>query len=252
MLNALVPGLDKMRARMAQLRRAFDARPRRERLLLIGAAVAVTWILADNLWLAPAYKQWSAVNARRNAAVAAVKQLEVSLQRQSADTRNAEQQLRAEVVQLRKRVGEGDAALRAFGATLVSAPEMVPMLGRLLAQVGGLRVRSMQSLGHAEVGAAMPGPVAASAPAAAAAAAVKPVPANPTPTPNRAAALYRHGVELTIEGSYPDVVAFLLAVEAMPQHILWGGLQLKVEQHPKVVVTLRLYTLSQDRSWLEI
>lgn len=254
MLNTLASGLDKMRARLAQLRHAFDARPRRERLLLIGAAVAVAWMLADNLWLAPAYKQWSAVNARRNAAVAAVKQLEVGLQRQSADTRSAEQQLRADVVHLRKRVGEGDAALRAFGATLVSAPEMVPMLGRLLAQVGGLRLRSMQSLGSAEVGAAIPGPVAASAPAAAAA--VKPVPANPTltpnPTPNRAAALYRHGVELTIEGSYADVVAFLLAVEAMPQHILWGGLQLKVEQHPKMVVTLRLYTLSQDRNWLEI
>lgn len=252
MRNTLATGLDEMRARAAQLRRAFDVRPRRERLLLLGAAVAVAWILADNLWLAPAYKQWSAVDARRNAAVAAVKQLEVGLQRQSADTRSAEQQLRADVVQLRKRVGEGDAALRAFGTTLVSAPEMVPMLGRLLDQVGGLRLRSMQSLGRAEVGAAMPGPVAASAPAAAAAAAVKPVPANPTPTPNRDAALYRHGVELTIEGSYSDVVAFLLAVEAMPQHILWGGLQLKVEQHPKVVVTLRLYTLSQDRNWLEI
>ena len=252
MFNTIAPLLDKMRARTAQLRRAFDARPRRERLLMIGAGIAVVWMLADNLWLTPAYKQWSAVQARRNAAVAAVNQLKGELQRQSADIRNAEQQLRADVVQLRKRVGEGDAALRAFGATLVSAPEMVPMLGRLLDQVGGLRLRSMQSLGRVEVGPATTGPVAASAPAVTVV--VKPPSANPTPTPDpsRTAMLYRHGVELTIEGSYADVVAYLLAVEAMPQHILWGSLQLKVEQHPKVVVTLRLYTLSQDRNWLEI
>ena len=254
MFSTIAPLLDQMHARMAQLRRAFDARPRRERLLLIGAGIAVVWMLADNLWLTPAYKQWSTVQARRNAAVAAVKQLNSDLQRQTADTRNAEQQLRADVVQLRKRVGEGDAALRAFGATLVSAPEMVPMLGRLLDQVGGLRLRSMQSLGRVEVGPATTGPVAASAPAVTVV--VKPPSANPTPTstpdPSRTAMLYRHGVELTIEGSYADVVAYLLAVEAMPQHILWGSLQLKVEQHPKVVVTLRLYTLSQDRNWLEI
>ena len=254
MVSTAAPWFDKPRARMAKLRRAFDARPRRERLLLIGAGIAVVWILADNLWLTPAYKQWSAVQTRRNAAIAAVDQLNVEIQRQSADTRNAEQQLRAEVVRLSKRVGEGDATLRAFGATLVSAPEMVPMLGRLLAQFGGLRLRSMQSLGRMEVGAATTEPVAASSPAATAA--VKPPSATPTPpqtpSPNHTAALYRHGVELTIEGSYADVVAYLLAVEALPQHILWGGLQLKVEQHPKVVVTLRLYTLSQDRSWLEI
>jgi len=254
MFSTITPLLDKMRARLAQLRRAFDARPRRERLLLIGAGIAVVWMLADNLWLTPAYKQWSAVQARRNAAVAGVKQLNGALQRQSADTRNAEQQLRADVVQLRKRVGEGDAALRTFGATLVGASEMVPMLGRLLDQVGGLRLRSMQSLGRVEVGSAMTGPVAASAPAATTA--IKPLAANPapnpTPAPNRTAGLYRHGVELTIEGSYADVVSYLLAVEAMPQHLLWGGMQLKVEQHPKVVVTLRLYTLSQDRNWLEI
>ena len=262
MLSTIAPLLDQMHARMAQLRRAFDARLRRERLLLIGAGIAVVWMLADNLWLTPAYKQWSAVQARRNAAVAAVKQLNSDLQRQSADSRNAEQQLRADVVQLRKRVGEGDAALRAFGATLVSAPEMVPILGRLLDKVGGLRLRSMQSLGRVEVGPATTGLVAASTPGATAAtpaaAVVKPSSATPTSTPNalpdpsRTAALYRHGVELTIEGSYADVVTYLLAVEAMPQHILWGSLQLKVEQHPKVVVTLHLYTLSQDRNWLEI
>ena len=38
----------------------------------------------------------------------------------------------------------------------------------------------------------------------------------------------------------------------MPQRVLWGGISLKVEQHPKAVLTLRLYTISRDRHWLEI
>ena len=64
--------------------------------------------------------------------------------------------------------------------------------------------------------------------------------------------MYRHGVELTVEGSYADLLAYVRAIEAMPQRVLWAGMQLKVEQHPKVLLSLRLYTLSLDRSWLEI
>ena len=80
MFNTIAPWLDKAHERMTQLRRAFDARPRRERLLLIGAGIAVAWMLADTLWLTPAYREWSAVLARRNAAVVAVKQLNVDIQ----------------------------------------------------------------------------------------------------------------------------------------------------------------------------
>ena len=48
------------------------------------------------------------------------------------------------------------------------------------------------------------------------------------------------------------MLGYVQNIETMPQRVLWGGLQLKVEQYPLVVLTLRLYTLSPDRSWLEI
>jgi len=97
-------------------------------------------------------------------------------------------------------------------------------------------MRSVQSLSRTELGAS-PSASAASAPASTAAA---------------SSPLYRHGVEIVVEGSYADVVEYVRAIETMPQHVLWGGMQLQVEQYPKVVMTLRLYTLSPDRGWLEI
>jgi MSHA biogenesis protein MshJ len=220
--------MDRLRALASKLRRAFDARARRERLLLIGAAVAVVWMLGDSLWLTPAFKEWAAARARQSTAAAALQRLNAEIAQRGNETRSAEQQLRGEITQARERIAQGDAALRAFGATLVGAAEMVPMLDRLLAQSSGVRLRGVQTLARSEVGAATP--------AAA----------------NTAGALYRHGVELSVEGGYADVLAYVRAIESMPQHVLWGGLQLKVEQHPKVVVTLRLYTLSPDRNWLEI
>lgn len=221
---------DRACAAALRLQRAFDGRVRRERLLLIGAGIAIAWMLADSLWLTPAFKEWATARARHSSASAALQRLNDEVALRGNETRIAEQQLQGEVTQWRERVSQADAALREFGGSLVGAAEMVPVLDRLLAQTGGLRLRSMQSLGRTEVGAAAAPPVDA----------------------KTAGALYRHGVELSVEGSYADVLAYVQAIEAMPQRVLWGGLQLKVEQHPKVVVTLRLYTLSPDRSWLEI
>ena len=224
---------DRVRAGASRLQRAFDGRVRRERLLLIGAGVAIAWMLADSLWLTPAFKEWTSARARHTTASAALRRLNDEVAQRGNETRNAEQQLLGEVTQWRTRVSQTETALREFGGSLVGAAEMVPVLDRLLAQTGGLRLRSMQSLGRSEVG------VPAATPATAADA-------------KTAGTLYRHGVELNVEGSYADVLAYVQAIEAMPQRVLWGGMQLKVEQHPKVVLTLRLYTLSQDRSWLEI
>jgi MSHA biogenesis protein MshJ len=101
-------------------------------------------------------------------------------------------------------------------------------------------------------------PAAAAASAAAAAGVAAPEAASAASAPADAAqqpagpVLYRHGVELTVDGSYADLLTYLKALEAMPQRVLWGGVQLKVEQHPKATLTLRLYTLSLSRTWLEI
>ena len=252
MFGPLLTWSDHALTRVAQLRRRFDARAPRERVLVIGVAMLVVWFAGDQLWLTQATSDWSSAQVRRSAAVVAAERLSLETGRRSQEMRSVETQLRAELGAARERVERGDTRLRAFGASLVSAAEMVPMLDHLLARSNGVRLRSMQSLGRVEVG--VGGVAVAALPGTVAAAPVRP-PAASAPAGmdlKPGVALYRHGVELTIEGSYADVLAYLQGLETMPQHVLWGGLQLKVEQHPLVLLTLRLYTLSPDRSWLEI
>lgn len=225
--------LDPLLTTFAQWRRAFDALARRERLLLIGAAVAAICMLADLVWLTPAFKEWSAAQAHQRVAAAAVASLNNSIVLGS----DAEQLLRGEVAQWRQRVATGDRDLQTLRASLVGASDMVPLLDGLLAEAGGLHLRSMRSLEPTEVPTAAAGvtPIVA-----AVVGAVAP------------SGLYRHGIDLEVEGSYADVLAYLRAIETMPHRVLWGGLQLKVERYPKVVMSLRLYTVSEDRKWLEI
>ena len=241
--------LERPCALVKRARSAFDSRVLRERLLMLGVAVALTAYLADALWITPAFKQWTQSRARHTTASAGLERLNDDIARQVAETRALEQQLKLEVEQLRTRVQRTDAELHQVGTTLIPAVDMLPVLERMLAQVGGLRLRSMQSLGRTELAA---GAMPAAATPAAAPVAVAVAASSPAPKADASPVLYRHGFELTLEGSYADLLAYLRALEAMPQHVLWGGVQFKVEQHPRALLTLRLYTLSLDRSWLEI
>ncbi len=62
------------------------------------------------------------------------------------------------------------------------------------------------------------------------------------------AELYRHGLELTLRGSYFELMQYLNDLEKMPARLLWGGVDLQVEQYPEVRLTLQVHTLSTKRS----
>ena len=235
------------------LRRRFEQRAERERLLMIGVALALSLMLADRLWLSPALARFKLARAQQTTAQAALDALRANLLAlQNLDSAQARQQ-QAELASWRQRVRAGDATLRRHEDTLVGPDQMVSLLEQLLARQGQVRVRAMRSLGRVDLlNPGAPGAAAALAPdkapgsATAAGAAAATTAASAVPT------LYRHGVELVLEGGFADLLQYLRAMEALPQRVLWGSVSLKVEQHPKSVLTLRVYTISRDRHWLEI
>ena len=52
------------------------------------------------------------------------------------------------------------------------------------------------------------------------------------PRAGRIAELYRHGLEMTLRGSYLDLTAVPNGLEKMPARLLWGPVELQVEQYP--------------------
>lgn len=242
-----------LRAQWRRAARAFDARARRERIVLIVAACAAVLMLADRFWITPAFARLRAAGQQLAQAEATLATLQTENARMRGPGAAHAQMLDAEIAQWKQRLATQAQTLRAGQAALVGPQDIVTLLERMLPPHGRLRVRELRSLGRAEVrmnagapAAATPAPAPASTPAPAAAAVSAAVPGSP------AALLYRHGVELTVEGQWPDLVAYLQALETMPQRVLWGDLVLKVEQHPRTLLTLRVYTLSLDRGWLEI
>ncbi|HEX4927523.1 MAG TPA: hypothetical protein VFV74_05945 [Burkholderiales bacterium] len=65
-------------------------------------------------------------------------------------------------------------------------------------------------------------------------------------------AMFRHGIELTVSGTYVELYDYLRTLEALPSQLYWSRAELTVAEHPLLVLKLTLHTISFDRAWLVV
>jgi len=164
-------------------------------------------------------------------------------------------QERARLQAARAEIDRISAGLLAVQKGLVAPEKIAPLLENLLSGHGKLRLMAMKTLPVTGMNESF----TASAPPVAGGAAPVAAPAQPTqPTQPTAAApkprelLYRHGVEIVLQGSYLDMVSYMAALEALPVQLFWGKASLDAQQYPNSRLTLTLYTLSLDQKWMKL
>jgi MSHA biogenesis protein MshJ len=64
--------------------------------------------------------------------------------------------------------------------------------------------------------------------------------------------LYRHGVELAVKGSYFELLQYLEELEKRSSVLLWGSVELQVDQYPDVRLRVVIHSLSRNASLLAI
>ncbi len=64
--------------------------------------------------------------------------------------------------------------------------------------------------------------------------------------------IYKHGVQISLRGNYLDLLRYLTALEKLPDQMFWAEVSLSVETHPDALLTLTVYTLSLDKTWLTV
>lgn len=72
------------------------------------------------------------------------------------------------------------------------------------------------------------------------------------PSTGPVGAVYKHGVEITVQGSYLDLLSYLDSIEALRWQMFWGKAEVDGKNYPTVTLTLRLHTLSLDEAWLTL
>lgn len=64
--------------------------------------------------------------------------------------------------------------------------------------------------------------------------------------------MFKHGVKITVRGSYADLMQYLKELEHLPSQMYWGEASLNVVEYPESELTLTVYTLSLDKIWLQV
>lgn len=228
-----------MTERWKQLSARYAALAPRERALLPGAICFAILMLGHLLVIEPAFKERRALQQRlsqeANDLIVAQAQLTVL----NAKLKNPDAELRAQLEALRAQARQADEQFKQLQGSLVPAQEMSQWLSGLLQAQRGLQLVGLRTL-----------PVASVTELADARKPAAPAPAGAASAPTDSDAwLYRHGVEVTVRGSYPELLAYLQALERMPRRVYWGELKLDAQQSPAVVMTLAVYTLSVEKTW---
>lgn len=64
--------------------------------------------------------------------------------------------------------------------------------------------------------------------------------------------IYKHEVELVLEGNYLEMLAYIKELEAMPEQVYWSRGSLNVLEYPKASLSLQIFTLSLEKKWLNL
>lgn len=71
-------------------------------------------------------------------------------------------------------------------------------------------------------------------------------------TENSSTPIYRHGIDITIEGGFFATRDFLFATENLPFKVYWSDLSYEVSDYPSAISTLSLFTLSTSEAFISV
>lgn len=159
--------------------------------------------------------------------------------------RDPDAPLRAQLDALKAEFAVQGGRIAAVEKSLVPAEKMSGLLENFLARGNNLQLISLHTIPATPLVTHKPKPADndKSLPAVG-------VPADAATALEGAPNLFKHGVEIKIAGPYHELLAYVRALENAPQRLLWGKMDLAAQEYPRSQLTLTIYTLSLEKSWL--
>lgn len=201
-----------------------DARPGRERLLMLGTFMILLYSFI-------AYSLIPYLQARQGQTSRAVDTYLSQIVRRSQDIYQESHALKEntdfasakKINDLAQRIRNFDPRLNEISESIIEPKEMLPFIKNLIDEQH-LRIRQIEN-----------------------------DPPEPVTQQNKdSETIYKHGIYLVASGNYVDHIRFLKKLEKMSPHFFWDSLQLDVDEDGSTTVGLEIYTLNFKSDWLEI
>jgi len=209
----------------------LDAMSLRERVLIFLAVAVVLVVAADNAFFEPILQRQK-INAQRiqqqDEEIRTMRvQVQAYAQARTGDGTNSKRQ------RLEKRkleLAALDRELAAGQSALVPPERMAKMLSEIVKRNPDIELVSLRSLAATGLTQSL----------------------TATGSAQGGAAMYRHGIEIAVSGSYLKMLTYVGQLERLPAKIVWGNMELQAGAYPLVTLKVTLYTFSPEKTWLLI
>lgn len=205
-----------------------EAMSLRERAMLFAIAALLLAFVVNALLLDPLMVRQKAISARlaqqQHETAALQEAIGTILQAKHEDEHSP---LRARIAELKAQIQESEHFLKTRRDSLVEPGKMADVLEQVLRSNDKLQLVELKTLPLSLL-------------------------VEAKPDAKSARPIYKHGVQITVRGSYPELLKYLDSLEKLPTQMFWGELSFSVAKYPEAVLTLTVYTLSLDKTWLTV
>lgn len=223
-----------MRQHWEKLVDKIDGISLRERVLIFAAAAFMLVALSQVLFLDSLLAEQKRLSTQVVQQQEKMKEIQAMIEALlQAKKNDAASPLRQRLSQAKQQLADGDAYLQSRRDRLVQPEKIADLLEQVLNKNGQLQLINLQTL---PTDLLIEKSVNGSASAAA----------------ELDRQVFKHGVQITVRGNYLDLLQYLTALEQLPTKMFWGMSTMNVVQYPAAELTLTLYTLSLDKTWLQI
>ena len=196
----------------------------RERVLLFGAAALVLLYVVNLLLIQPLRDTQRRLGLEVGKSAQELRTVQTELQRLARERQaDPEAQHRQRAVDLRSEIAALDARIQQEQRRFTTPQRMREVLREMFERDKRLRLVDLKTLPVTDLAAGQSG-----------------------------RRVFRHGIELTVAGSYLDLYAYLAALEQIPTQLYWGRVEMSVASYPVATLKMTVYTLSFDQAWMVV
>jgi MSHA biogenesis protein MshJ len=214
----------------------------RERALIFAAVAFLLVSLVNGLLLDPLLAQQKILSGQVVQQQEKMKEIQAQIEALLEARRSDEiSPQRQRLKQLKQQLADGETYLQGRKDRLVPPEKMSGLLQQVLSKHGRLQLVKLQTLPATPL---LEETDAGDKPAG--------TRENATPAKSGDAGeqIFKHGVQITVRGSYLDMLEYLVALEHLPSQMFWGMAQMNVVKYPEAELTLTVYTLSLGKTWM--
>jgi MSHA biogenesis protein MshJ len=228
----------------------IDALSLRERVIIF-AMIAIMLIVTVNITLLdPQFVKQKNLSDQIQAQQAKINLIQAEIRQTIQVQSDPDAVGRGRLQSLKQQATQMQAVLLDMQKGLVSPDKMSVLLEDILKRNGNLRLLSLKTLPVSSLAEPIPSDTKITG--------VKTVVTASSPVKSTAdnqpvaGSVYKHGVEIVVQGAYLDMMNYMAELEAMPWQLFWGKAKLNVDEYPKATLTLTLFTMSLDKKWLNL